>query len=225
MPPWLVIFGIVAGSLFALKVLYGVSVAVVLPVTGGALFVSTSRVRVNAAVEALQMDSGQLLVDLGCGDGRILRAAAKRFGCRGIGYEINPLAFLRAQIRCLFYPGVRVRFRDFTKVDLSRADVVTCYLYPDVMRSLAAKLQTELRPETRVISFNFPLPGFAPRRILRPGGALHNDPIYVYRMAPVSALQAGNHRKMSGPAAGNNHGNHNIREENHGQRRPPHQAR
>jgi hypothetical protein len=84
------------------------------------------------------------------------------------------------------------------------------------MRSLAVKLQAELRPGTRVISFNFPLPGFVPLRILRPGGALHNDPIYVYRMAPACAPQAGNQLKKSGLAAGNNHADHNIREGNHG---------
>ena len=70
--------------------------------------------------------------------------------------------------------------QNFFKADLSRADIVSCYLFPDVMQDLARKLTHELKPGTTVISFNFNLPGLTPDQVLRPAGSLHSDPIYIY---------------------------------------------
>ena len=178
---WLAAFGMVAGALFLFKVAYGVSTALVLSMTGGALFVSTARVRIETALSALEGEIHRLAVDLGCGDGRILRAAADRLGIRAVGYEVNPLAYLKCRALCLFHPNVDIRARNFWHADLSEADLVFCYLYPDVLKKLSGKLHEELQPGATVISFNFPIPGFTPHRILRPAGALHGDPIFVYR--------------------------------------------
>lgn len=121
-----------------------------------------------------------MAINLGCGDGRILRAAADRLGIHAVGYEVNPLASLKCRILCLFHRNIDVRCRNFWHADLSGADLVFCYLYPDVLKKLSRKLHEELRSEATVISFNFPIPGFAPCQILRPAGALHGDPIFVY---------------------------------------------
>ncbi|MBU1740279.1 MAG: SAM-dependent methyltransferase, partial [Proteobacteria bacterium] len=74
-----------------------------------------------------------------------------------------------------------VRRASFWTLDLGPADVVTCYLFPDVMARLAEKLAAELRPGARVVSFNFPLPGWRPERVLAPDSSRHGDPIYIYR--------------------------------------------
>jgi trans-aconitate methyltransferase len=156
--------------------------ALALPTTQGALFVSTSRVRINAFVEAVPMKAGQLLVDLGCGDGRVLRRAQKSYNIRAIGYEVNLLAYLKARVLSFFSKEVEIRRRDFWSVDLSGADVVFCYLYPDVMKKLSAKLKADLNPGAMIVSCNFRLPGFKPSSILQPAGSLHGDPVYIYRM-------------------------------------------
>ncbi len=182
MPLWLYLFIILAGGLFAFKLTYILCTAAVLPITRGALYVSTSGVRVSAFMDAVRMESGQVLVDLGCGDGRVLRTARKRYKANCIGYELNLLAYLRARLRCLGMKGVDIRLSSFWKADLADADVVFCYLFPDVMKDLSAKLTSSLKPGAVVVSCNFPLPGFKSRRILRPGNSLHNDPIYIYRM-------------------------------------------
>jgi hypothetical protein len=127
------------------------------------------------------MKTGQCLIDIGCGDGRVLRKAYKRYGVEAIGYELNLLAYLKAQLLCLGLKGVTIRWRNFWAADLSAADVIFCYLFPDVMHRLAAKFRGDLKPGTVVVSCNFSLPGFAPDRVLRPGNSLHNDPIYIYR--------------------------------------------
>ncbi len=77
--------------------------------------------------------------------------------------------------------GVDVGCSDFWKTCLGEADVVFCYLFPDVMNRVAQKLETELRPGARVVSCNFPLPGWQPLEVLRPDSSLHGDPIYLYR--------------------------------------------
>ncbi len=181
---WVVIG--IAGFLFVIKLLYGLSIALVLPVTRGALYVSTARVRVGAFLEAVAPEPGQLLVDLGCGDGRVLRSACRRYQVRAEGYELNPMAYLKARLLSMGHAAVRIHLKNFWKADLSAADIVCCYLFPDVMVPLAFKLRDELKPGAIVVSCNFPLPGFSPDRILRPGNSRTNDPIYIYRIKGAS---------------------------------------
>ena len=173
---------ILAGSLFALKMAYVLCTALALPITQGALFVSTTKTRIAAFMDAVPMKTGQMLMDLGCGDGRVLRQAYKNYGVRAIGFEVNLLAYLKARMLSIGMKGVKIKRKNFWTQNLAEADVVFCYLYPDVLKKLAAKLQTELRPGTLVVSCNFAMPGFNPLTVLRPEGALHSDPLYIYRV-------------------------------------------
>jgi len=91
-----------------LKITYSLSIALVLPVTGGALYVSTSRVRIAAFMEAVPMNSGQLLLDLGCGDGRVLR----KFGMLHIHWKS------RQEL-----PGVEIKLRYYGAMEHARASV------------------------------------------------------------------------------------------------------
>jgi hypothetical protein len=68
---WIWIFLILAGGLFGLKIIYVLSIALVLPITQGALYVSTSRKKIATFIDAVPMTADQRLVDLGCGDGRV----------------------------------------------------------------------------------------------------------------------------------------------------------
>ncbi len=182
MTTWIAIFFILAGGLFAVKIAYVLSTALVLPYTRGALYVSTSRKRITALFDTLPLQAGQTLVDLGCGDGRVLRQAHRRFGVQAVGYELNPLAYLKARLLCAGRSGIKVLRRDFLKAEFTDADMVFCYLFPDVMSDVAAKLKAELKAGATVASCNFAMPGFIPDRILRPQGGLHHDPIYIYRV-------------------------------------------
>jgi SAM-dependent methyltransferase len=181
MHPFIFTFLVIAALFFGLKLAYILSTAVVLPATKGALYVSTSRVRISAFLDAVPMKAGQLLVDIGCGDGRVLRQVGKRYGVRTVGYELNLLAYVKAKLLCFGRKKIQIRLRNFWNADLSEVDVVFCYLFPDVMRDLGAKLKSDLKPGAVVVSCNFDLPGFIPEQILRPGNSFHNDPIYVYR--------------------------------------------
>lgn len=184
MATWIWIFIILVGSLFALKIIYTFSIALVLPITQGALYVSTSRAKIKAFIDAVPMKADQMLVDLGCGDGRVLREVQKRYGVRTVGYEINPLACLKARLYSFGSHKINIRRQNFWEADLSEADVVFCYLYPDVMKKLAAKLVAGLKPGAVVVSSNFALPGIVPSQVIKLKHILYNDPIYIYKMKP-----------------------------------------
>jgi precorrin-6B methylase 2 len=111
--------------------------------------------------------------DLGAGDGRIVIAAAKDFGARGVGVEIDRELVARAR-RNAREAGVagRARFvrQDLFKTNLRPATVVTLFLYPDVNLRLRPKLLGELRPGTRVVSYAFDMGDWQPAKTVEAGG-------------------------------------------------------
>ena len=181
MPTWAVIILVLAGVLFSLKLLYVLAAGWALPVTHGALFVTTSSVRIRTFLDAVPMNEGEIFMDLGCGDGRVLRAARRCYGVKAVGFEINLLAYLTARVFSMGVKGVRIRWEDFWSKEIGEANIVFCYLFPDIMERLARKLEGELRPGARVISCNFPFLGWHPEKVLRPESSRHGDPIFVYR--------------------------------------------
>ncbi|MGD8344464.1 MAG: hypothetical protein PVH53_12770, partial [Desulfobacterales bacterium] len=90
---------------------------------------------------------------------------------------------LKARIFSFGSNKIKIRRQNFWEADLSDADVVFCYLYPDVMKRLATKLAAGLKPGAIIVSSNFSLPGLVPSRVIRLASSLHNDPIYVYDMS------------------------------------------
>lgn len=175
------VFTAIALLLFV-KGLYVFSTVIALPKTGGALFCFTHPSKIDVILNALSMQKGDKIVDLGCGDGRFLVAAARRYGITGEGYDINFLAILMARIRIFFAPaGLSVRRKDFFKVNLGESDMVFCYLFPDVIEKLALKADREMKEGALLVSCNFPLPGWIPERVLTADHKVQKDPIYVYR--------------------------------------------
>jgi len=108
------------------------------------------------------------VVDLGSGDGRIVIAAAKRYGARAMGVEYDPkLVKLSRENAAAQGVADRVRFveGDLFKVDLSAATVVTVYLLPDVNLKLRDKLLAELKPGSRLVAHDFDMESWRPDRI------------------------------------------------------------
>ena len=176
----LIIVIVLALVLFAVKLTYIMSTTLALPFTRGAVYVSTPRKNIAAFLDKVPMDSSMLLVDLGCGDGRVLLDAHRRYGVRAVGYELNMLAYLRAFFRTLRVRGITVKREDFWMADLSAVDIVFCYLYPDVMKKLADKVKQEMKPGAKLISCNFPLPGCENTDCIPPRRSMNKDPIYIY---------------------------------------------
>src|SRR3954454_10433524 len=110
------------------------------------------------------------LIDLGSGDGRIVRTAAKIFGARGFGVEIKE-DLVRQANEAAANEGIgeRVKFikADLFKTDISQATVVTMYLLPDTVNLLKDKFLSELRPGTRIVSHDYPLTGWIPEKYVQ----------------------------------------------------------
>lgn len=144
----------------------------------GGPWVPTPLTTVHRMLTMADVRPGELVYDLGSGDGRILVVAALDFKARAVGIEIDPFLHLlsKALITLLgLYGQVQLVHGDIFAQDLSKADVVTCYLLPSINEKLAEKLARELRPGTRVVSNTFIFPGLPITK--REGGN-----IYVYRI-------------------------------------------
>lgn len=122
------------------------------------IYVPTPDNVVLAMLNMAQVTRADMVYDLGSGDGRIPIAAAKMFGARGVGVEIDPTLVRRANEK-LSTSGVadRVVFlnQDFFEADISQATVVTLFLLQGLNLRLMPKLQRELRRGARVVSHNF----------------------------------------------------------------------
>lgn len=135
-------------------------------------FVPTPQEVVDKMVELAGVKKGDIVYDLGSGDGRIVITAAKK-GANAVGFEIDGdlVKQSRDNIR---KAGVQaqaeIRQQDILTVDLSAASVVTMYLLPDVNMQLKPKIQSQLKPGSRVVSHAFDMGDWKPDRIERVEG-------------------------------------------------------
>ena len=136
-------------------------ISIIWPNKYAAPWVPTSIIEVHKMLQLAKIGPDDLVYDLGCGDGRIIIVAARHYGSRAIGIEIDPLRYVWCQILITML-GLRNRvqiiFGDFFKKDLSHADVVTCYLLPATNEKLENKLMQELQANARVVSHDFLFP-------------------------------------------------------------------
>lgn len=148
-----------------------------------ALWQPTDRVTVRRILFLAEVKQGERVVDLGCGDGRIIITAARLFGAQGVGIEIDPARVLWARIWAVLAgvkDRVRILWKDMYKVDLHAADVVVLFLSPNANYKLQDKLLRELHPGARIVSYYHPMWGWEPNEI---GVAKTGYPIYLYRMS------------------------------------------
>lgn len=137
------------------------------------IFVPTPEEVVDAMLGVAQVTEKDVVYDLGCGDGRIVIAAAKRHGAKGVGIDIDPVRIKEARANAE-KAGVtdKVRFiqGDLFKTDLSPASVVTLYLLESLNMKLQPKLLEELKPGTRVVSHAFSMGPWKPDQELDVNG-------------------------------------------------------
>lgn len=128
-------------------------------------FVPTPMAVVDAMLDMAQVTRSDTLYDLGCGDGRIVVRAATRFGCRGVGVDLDPERVREAKENART-AGVekltRFEVGDVFEFDFSAASVVTMYLLPSVNLKLRPRLLKELKPGTRIVSHDFDMGDWAP---------------------------------------------------------------
>lgn len=152
-------------------------------------YVPTTAEVVNRMLDMADIRPLDVVYDLGCGDGRIVIAAAKKYGARGIGIDLDPARIREARANAKA-AGVEqlVTFKvaDLFETDLSEATVVALYLLPELNRRLIPKLFAELPSGARVVSHDFDMgKGWPADDYVKLG----NDGIYLWRMPPREVRQ------------------------------------
>ena len=129
-----------------------------MPHLKGAPWIPTRMKKLREMLSLAEIEPGEVVYDLGCGDGRIIVSAARKFQAKAVGIEINLILFFWCQILTTVLglrKKVKLIYGNFFKVDLSNADLVICYLLQDTNDKLEEKLMNELRPSAKVLSNSF----------------------------------------------------------------------
>lgn len=123
----------------------------------GGPFVVTSSKQIDAILQAANLKANQLFIEIGSGDGRIVRTAVKQYGVMGVGLEINPLLNMYARYLSHHQRLNTITFitQDLFTYSLSQANVVFVYIAPEFMEKVAHKLEKELKRNTLVITHGF----------------------------------------------------------------------
>jgi hypothetical protein len=131
-------------------------------------WVPTPQPVVDRMLELASVSGKDVLFDIGCGDGRIVITAARRYGARGVGIDIDK-AMIEESERNAAAAGVGhlVKFigMDATKADISEATVVSLYLLPESNALMRPILEAQLRPKSRVVCHNYAIPGWEAKQI------------------------------------------------------------
>lgn len=127
----------------------------------GAPYLPTKKAQIKTAFELMQLKKGNTFIELGCGDGRVLKYAAKK-GIRGIGYELNPLMYITAKISLFRYRNlVEVYYGNYWLMPWPKADAIYTFLLDKYMKQLDDRITVyakEHKQKLLLVSFAFEIP-------------------------------------------------------------------
>lgn len=155
------------------------------PAQNLAPYVTSPQPIVDRMLDLANVKPGEIVYDLGCGDGRILITAAQRFGARGIGIELSErlVRLTNDSVRRLnLQEHVQVTQGHLLHVDLSDADVVTIYLDHGSNELLRPNLEKFLKPGSRVVSHDFEMRGWKPSKVDKIHAFNRHHTIYLYEL-------------------------------------------
>lgn len=140
---------------------------------------------VDRMLELADPKPGEMVYDLGSGDGRILITAVQRYRAKAVGIEISE-ALAKSTTERIQRLGLQNEARvingDFLQVDLSPADIVTMYLATDVNEMLRPSLEKQLKAGARIVSHEYAIPGWKPKLVDKDFREAHNHVIYLYEV-------------------------------------------
>jgi predicted RNA methylase len=150
-------------------------------------YVSSPQRAVDRMLEMAAVKPGELVYDLGCGDGRVLITAVQKFKAKAVGIEISDKLVRRASERVAslgLQNQAKVVKGDLRQVDFSNADVVVMYLLTDSNEEIRPRLEKLLKPGARVVSYSYAVPGWKPVRVDKTDEH-YGHSIFLYEMPPT----------------------------------------
>jgi len=138
---------------------------------------------VHAMLQLARVNAGDVVYDLGCGDGRIVITAAREFGARGVCVDIDPARIAESRENARQANVIdRIRFlnEDLFNTDLGEATVVTLFLSRELNLAVRPKLQRELKRGSRIVSHWHHMGNWLPQEILHVRGDGRENPVYLW---------------------------------------------
>jgi SAM-dependent methyltransferase len=149
-------------------------------------FVASTPAVIDKMLEIARVTTGDVIYDIGSGDGAIIIRAAKKYGARGVGIEIDQ--DLVAKARALAFREkvehlVEFRAQDAFSADVSPATVVTLYMLPEFNAKIRPILDRQLRPGARVVSHDYPIEGWVPDKVeIVKGDFVHDHTVLLFEI-------------------------------------------
>ena len=169
-------------SVFCIAALIMTAVSLVSLVMTGAPFIATPKRLTREIVSLASIQPGEVVYDLGCGDGRFLIEANKFYGAMAFGIEISPPVCGLARLTAwLNRADVVIRCADFKTCDFSDADVIFCYLGSDLMAILGEKFKG-LKVGCRILSRRFKIPRWEPQHHIQIRQRFGSESVFIYRI-------------------------------------------
>ena len=155
-------------------------------------FVPTPIEVVDRMLEMAEVKKGDVIYDLGSGDGRIAIRAAKKYGARGVGIEMDSWLVAAARAKAKeegVDELVEFRVEDAAQTDLSRATVITLYMLPWFNEMMKTKFKAQLKPGSRIVSHDYGIEGWPPDKVerfpvleKRAEGFTHEHQLYLWKI-------------------------------------------
>jgi SAM-dependent methyltransferase len=159
-------------------------ITAVVSILSGSPYVPSNRATIERMLKEAKLKKNQLVYDLGCGDGRLLIKAEKKYRIKGIGYEAAPIPYLLALGNKLFHRSkAKIYLGDFMKVNLENAQVIFLYLGPELQRKLAPKIKKECQPGALIVANSFHLPGLKPIKTIKEDKKARTKTIHIYKLS------------------------------------------
>ena len=146
------------------------------------IFVPTPQEVVNKMLELAEVKQTELVYDLGCGDGRIVVTAAKKYGCKAVGFDVDPERIKESNenVRTNNVGNlVQIKQEDIFTLDLSKANVNTLYLLPSLNVKLIPQLE-KLKPGSRIVSHQFDMKGVKPQKTVEVNVDGRSHTVYLW---------------------------------------------
>lgn len=155
---------------------------ILIPALYGLPLVGTKPERIHKALKLANLQPNEVLYDLGAGDGRVLLIAARDFGAKAVGVEVGPMQCMLIWLRIAangLGNQIQIKWENFYKADLSKADVVFVYGTSKEVMKLAPHLEAQMKSGARLVSISADFPEWEPARFD------DRSLIFVYEMPPT----------------------------------------
>ncbi|MBA4336237.1 hypothetical protein C0416_00500 [bacterium] len=155
----------------------------IIALVSGAPFVPTPMHIGRKMLEIGKIKQGEKVVDIGCGDGRLVYMAANEFGAKAIGYELSPVVYAIAKVRQLLWRSkAKIKFGDFRMHNLSDVDCIVTYMLPDTLKKFIPKFERELKSGSKIISYAFKIGDWQPIHVEPSSAEENRSKIFVYEI-------------------------------------------